>query len=162
MKRATIVVVIFAAISFVMQPAASKTIKAGSMTFEAPIPCTVVCAYWLDIANGVVPGVKFAECPAPFPSGSYADKVLTAPSKARFLTLKLYPTADWDMFLCSKPKSGNNGRLLKEGANDVAGDCQVGCVETIKYSVKPGTKYVVRAYNWSDVPTVKGRYTFSR
>jgi hypothetical protein len=160
MRRVILFAVIAAGLASSFTPAHATTVKSGRLKFNAPVPCTVTCAYWTDVANGLVPGVTFQACKAPFPPNSYADKVLTAPSTADFLVLKLYPTIDWDMFLCSKPSRGNNGRQLAMGANDATGDCSVGCVETIRYRVKPGVRYVVRAYNWSDTPDVTGRYWF--
>lgn len=148
---------------------------ATNVTFEAPVPCMVYCAYWLDAANIDLDGdgaedIFFNACKAPFPEGSYDDVVVTAPAGARLLRFEIFPALDYDSFVCSKPASGNNGDLLASGAIAVGEACDgvlgpndpsgTGCRELVNVEVSPGKKYVLRAYNWQDLPTVEGRYTF--
>ena len=141
----------------------------------APVPCMVYCAYWLDSANTDVDGdgtedIYFAACGAPFPEGSYADLVVTAPANARLLEFQISPPLDWDSFICSKPTQGNNGALLGSGAHAVGDTCDgiigpddptgTGCSETVVISAVPGQRYVLRGYNWQDVPEIPARYRF--
>jgi len=145
------------------------------VSFNAAIPCQVYCAYWLEDANTDLDGdgledVFFNACKAPFPDGSYDDVVVTAPAGARLLTFQIFPLLDWDSFVCSKPASGNNGDLLATGANAIGDACDgilgpgdlsgTGCVETVAVEAIPGRRYVLRAYNWQDLPDLSGRYQF--
>lgn len=143
----------------------------------APVPCMVYCAYWLDTANTDVDGdgredIYFAACGAPFPEGSYADLVVTAPANAQLLEFQIFPPLDWDAFICSKPAQGNNGALLGTGATAVGEPCDgiigpddptgTGCPESIVITAVPGRQYVLRGYNWQDVPDIPARYRFRR
>lgn len=152
-------------------PAEAKTIARKSYTVKianAPVPCTGVCAYWVDDLNNSELGIRFQACKAPFPQGSYTDIVLRAPDGANHLKIVAYPLIDWDLFLCSKPARGNNGRQLAQGANaatDTDGcsfGAALGCIEHMSAKVVEGRRYVLRSYNWSDVADMPVKVTWSR
>ena len=141
-------------------PAEARTIKRKTYTVKianAPVPCTAVCAYWMETANNEEAGIEFQACTDPFPTGSYTDIVMTAPNDANYLKIVAYPLIDWDLFVCAKPTRGNNGRQLAQGANSATDTdgcsfgAALGCIERISIKVREHRKYVLRSYNWSDV-----------
>lgn len=132
--------------------------KPKSVTFEALVPCTVVCSYWLPDPPDRIPfvagdGAPYA-CNSPFPEGSYDQITVTAPARATLLRIDAFPVVDWDVYVCTP-----SGGLVAEGAT-AAVDCPYGCKESISALVKPGKKYVIRAYNWSDYEPLPAKYWF--
>lgn len=155
------------------------------------VPCGMVCAYWIDDpACGFVeeacteggllhtgydvcrdPGPGYSHLPGsadevPEPAGSnqpraYQDIKIKAPAGYNFAEFRIYPTADWDSFICEGTATSNNGRLLTSGAHSVLAPCDgitgpddpsgFGCAELTRIRVTPGKYYVFRAYNWSDL-----------
>lgn len=144
----------------VMAPAlpasASHTAGAVHFSFSADVPCLVACSYWVD--NGFTP------CEAPFPPGSYEDKITTAAptppaGKLGLLTFEIFPTYDWDSFICANTPAREE---LASGAYAVGDPCDgilgpddptgTGCAESATIPTNPGRTYVLRAYNWQDGP----------
>src|SRR5688572_6467037 len=115
------------ALALSLQPASAKTLTRRSVTFEAAVPCTTLCAYnvdWRFVDDEAVAETKGTQagpvyktapvrgpfrstspqaCSNPFPAGSYDDVVVTAPRYSRTLVFQIYPSVDWDSFICSKP-----------------------------------------------------------
>jgi hypothetical protein len=156
-----------------LAPGRAGTIKQGTLTFQASVPRAVaLCPYWLneedpqataDCASSQSPAVcktltSYA-CTHPRVEGTYDDNILKAPKGAKVLQVTYTPDVDWDLYICKKPASGNNGPFL---ANEqgVATDCQVGCQATLTAKVKPGRRYVVRGYNFADPGTLTATYKF--
>lgn len=122
-------------------------------TFALAAPCAIVCSYWVD--------QLFAPCENDFPPGSYSE-ILTDPAPAhdgRVLVgdFKIFPTVDWDAFVCSYPER----KLIAQGANILGEVCRgmppvppnilpVGCDEYASWVATPGKRYTLLAYNWSD------------
>lgn len=150
-----------AALAFaVVSPAvpASATHKSGAVhwDFTASVPCLTVCSYWLD--NGFTP------CEAPFPPGSYEDKI-SAPAptpssgKVQVITFEIFPVLDWDSFICANNSAKTQ---LGQGANNVGDPCDgilgpndlsgTGCYESATVPTTSGSTYVLRGYNWQDGP----------
>jgi hypothetical protein len=132
--------------------------KAGAVHWEftASVPCLVVCSYWID--NGFTP------CEAPFPPGSYEDRVSAAApnpgaGKLGLLTFEIFPVLDWDSFVCANDSARTQ---LGQGANAVGDPCDgilgpndlsgTGCYESVTIPVTQGTTYRLRGYNWQDGP----------
>lgn len=157
-------------LAFTPSQAASKTITKKAITFRAATPCTAICAYQTgplsdDVAAtagvGNPIGGKFDACGAPFPAGSWADVVVTAPRLANTLVFRIFPAVDWDSFICTKPARGKS-RQLATGANSVDPTCLYGCEEEVSIRVRPGTKYILRAFNFSDPYVLPADYRFLR
>jgi len=157
------------------------------VTFTAPIPCTVVCPYWLDMTNTDVDGngsedIWFQACgnpsgtadaledaPKPIQRGTVYDDVLVgpAPEGAAVLIFDSTPAVDWDTFICSL-----DGEELANGANILGEHCggplgpqnpvPTGCRERAVTLAAQGVEYILRAYNWSDPLPLRARYCFSR
>jgi hypothetical protein len=171
--RKLLILVVAGAAAASMVPAHAKTIQKKTVTLSA-LPCLIVlCPNWLPHADHPTGPVPFTEadvqknlsyaCTSPIVSNVYADVVVTAPKGAKILVADYKPTIDWDVFICAKPKSGNNGAML---ANENASSsdptaCPTSCKSFASTKVKPGTKYVIRAYNFSDYDSLKLTYTFS-
>ena len=162
MRRFWFVVAAIGMVLAVSVPGDARTIKSKRVTFEAPVMCTVICAYWLEGFNSDIreSGVKFHECRWPFPAGAYDDVVVRAPAGADLIQFTASPAVDWDIFICKYPARGGKGKTLDTGAN-TATECQIACPESATAGVEPGKRYVLRAYNWSDPLPLKGRYRFA-
>lgn len=158
------------------------------ISFDAPVPCSVACPYWLNSlnhdsdANGKE-DVYFEACAnpdgtadalegvpgMPFTRGTVYDDVVVgpAPEGTRLLEWELYPTVDWDGFTCEWLPGDVAGNPL-EGFWCQLGctfDCTIetvgiGCIERIAVEAARGTKYILRAYNWSDPMPLTARYRF--
>ena len=158
------------------------------VTFTAPIPCSVVCPYWLDTANSDVDGngsedIAFSSCGnprgtadvlaglpgVPHEQGTTYDDVVVGPvpEGGRLLFFESFPAVDWDTYICSM-----DGRELASGANLLdPNSCTglpvpnspipTGCSEEATIQAEPGQQYVLRAYNWSDPFPMEGRYCWS-
>lgn len=162
---ATVMVSLFA---FAPSQAKTKTVTAKHLMFNAPFACTTLCAHNFDgLSSDVAEEAGTADptdaaistCGDPFPIAGYADFVVTAPKKSNALIFTITPQVDWDSYICSYPTAGKKSRVLASGANS-ATDCAVACIETTMIKVKPGTKYILRAYNWADVNPCAGHYKF--
>jgi len=154
------------------------------VTFTAPIPCSVVCPYWVDTLNQDADGdgnedIAFSACGNPggadgsigmtpelVREGSIFDDELvgSAPPGALVLIFHSTPAVDWDTFICS-----TDGEELAAGANSLGEPCTfvappfpTGCPEWAVTGVEGGEQYVLRAYNWSDPLPLLARYCFSR
>jgi len=124
-----------------MMPAGAKS---KTLTFEAQIPCAAICSYWLD--------GDAAACSAPGPEGSFADVTFVAPRGIKGVSITAEPLVDWDLFLCSM-----SGKLMAYSYEMAFG------AEEIFRQVKPGRRYIVRAYNFSDIePVLEAQLTFIR
>lgn len=140
-------------------PASAHQIQGTEVIFDAAIPCTIACSYWID--NGFTP------CEAPFPPGSYVDRLTTeAPSAAGKITVldaTLDPEIDWDMFFCRNDET--RAELSPGACICLPAECQhevgwitFGCHEDISAPVVHGQTVIMRAYNWFDVVPAMGRY----
>lgn len=105
-------------------------------------------------------------CTAPLVAETFTDHVLTVPSKAKSVKITYTPGIDWDVYICAKPKVGNNGRMLAFESVNASGCADyvetinfgsIGCPSTVMSKVKPGTKIVVRGYNFADVDTLSAK-----
>jgi len=154
-------------------------------TFTAPIPCSVVCPYWLNDLNTDADAdgaedVSFNSCDNPGgmggslgaapgahqPGVSYADHPAEpAPAGARLLIFEASPTLDWDLFICSEDDDDEVIICSCVPDCEVAGipnpPVPLGCSETVVRGVHEGGSYVLRAYNWSDPLPLQARYCFS-
>lgn len=105
---------------------ASPAQAAEKVTFEAAVPCTAVCSYWLEDLVGCIgcnpdgltrqatrsagydqPVYSAHEhvdtCDKPTPPGSYDEEMIgQAPNGASGLEFRLEPLVDWDGFICAK------------------------------------------------------------
>jgi hypothetical protein len=168
--RKALIVLVAAAAALAMAPASAKTFKKATVKLSAT-PCAVACSYWQPHASnpsvwaGSLSGNPsdgnkqdaFA-CTNPSPAGSYADVVVTAPAGAKLLLANYRPTVDWDVFICLKPKVGNNGPMV--GEEDFANTTTPNSPSYASTKVRPGVKYVIRAYNWVDYDFLKLTYQF--
>ncbi len=177
MRKLLILAVITAAMASIT-PSQAYVIKKGTKTFRAS-PCAALCAYWVPNTPAdptkidpmtynpetLLESTKNA-CTRPSPAGSWSDLVVTAPLGANLLAFSGTPVGDWDLFICAKPASGNNGRWLGTGANAAINltkpleTCVTGCYEKVRIPVVAGRRYVLRAYNWLDTDAFKGTYVF--
>lgn len=166
-KTFIIATVIMSLFSFAPSQARMKQISKKKITFNAPVACTTLCApHFDDITSYAAEEAGVADptdaaisaCGDPFPVAGYADFVVKAPKGANTLIFTIRPSVDWDSYICSKPGRGKS-RVLISGANS-ATDCAVTCVETTSIRVKPGQRYILRAYNWADPFPCPGEYKF--
>lgn len=119
-------------------------------------------------------------CDKPFPPGSFDTlQVGTPPPGAEGLDFKLFPLSDWDTFICAY--RGPNAdefradptdtqvrwRVVAQGAHAADDPCAnstgvdalpIGCFEHATAAVSQGTRYMLIAYNWSDIPTADGQW----
>jgi hypothetical protein len=132
-----------------------RTLKTIKHTFSSTIPCSQACSYntptLSDPLNPLTQDIQLA-CTAPSPPGSYSDLVVTAPPGANQIFITQTPRVDWDLFLCAKPKSGNNGAYIRKEWSDP--HCLTfACKTTLSAPVVPGTRYVVRNFNVDESPS---------
>ena len=164
-----------------------------SIAFETTTSCMVACLYWLDTLNADVDrdgeeDVRFHTCGSPdgtdgslsdvpglpYDEGVVFDQIVVGPrpSGSSVLIAEIYPTVDWDLFVCSE-----NGHDLgwcggtEECTNVWPQQCQnvfgpnslvpLGCQERVVISVASESRYILRAYNWSDPLPAQGRYCFA-
>jgi len=141
MRKALMIGILGAAVVLAPSVAGARASIGSSkgVTFSARVPCGVLCAY--QVADGVAPS-KIQTCAHPFPAGSYSDVVVTAPRGATGLLFEGRPTGDWDYFVC-------------DGARNLSGSSasvgSVGATEVAFVPVRPGHRYTIRGYNFSDV-----------
>jgi len=189
MVRKILLVALMAAVVAPMIPGQAKVLKRKNVTFEASVPCTVVCPYWLNPEAFSAGATAFVEkapnfdpseddaeafadraadvglsvlgktdwgCDYPGPDVSWDQVKVKAPRGATLLVFEIFPETDWDSFICNA-----KGKFIASGANTV-GDCDLGCSEKVAIKVKPGRRYILRAFNWSDFANLRGRYTFHK
>jgi hypothetical protein len=172
-KLLILLVAVSASVSLVQ--ANAKDIQKKTVTMSAT-PCLVaLCPYWQPHASNPTVFVTanidtednqkesaFA-CTEPGPAQFYRDVVVTTPKGAKLLVARYKPSVDWDVWICAKPKSGNNGAMLarESGQGSDPTLCQASCPSFVSTKVKPGVKYVLRAYNFSDYDPLKLTYVFS-
>lgn len=139
------------------------------VTLEAPVPCSIVCPYWNQTMTATEE--YEASCaPSPdSPPGSWADIEVTVPGSVdgripTHLAFTLEPGVDWDSFLCRKQPDASGRYFVRHDANPMGAPCPVagiaGCIEAVSTRVTPGEAFVLRAYNWSDVSSVKASYSY--
>lgn len=167
---ATVIVSLF---TFAPSQARTKTVTKKHIMFNAPLACAVACAHNVDDLTSDVAstdaaqehgvtnptGATISTCADPFPIAGYADFVVKAPKGANTLVFTIRPQGDWDSYICSYPTKGKS-KVLASGANSASADCILTCVETTMIKVKPGTRYLLRAYNWADAVACPGEYRF--
>jgi len=157
------------------------------VTFTAPIPCSVVCPYWLDVANTDVDGngeedIAFDACRNPggmgdrlggtpvvlHEQGSTYDDVVVGPrpEDATVVIFDSYPWLEWDTLICSEDGQELAYGSDLRGRNDCGGplypsSVPVACSEHAVTTARAGALYILRAYNWSDPFPLRARYRFS-
>ena len=148
-------------VTMLAMPAQAHQIEGTEVVFDGAIPCSVVCAYWID--NG------FRACEVPFPPGSYVDHVTapapSAPGKVVVLQTTLDPVIDWDSWLCTndevRTQISEPGTILGEPCDDLLRLVPIACHEDISVPVMAEQTVIFRAYNWSDAFPAIGRYGFT-
>jgi hypothetical protein len=176
--RKTLILLVGVAAALAVLPAHAKTISRKTATLSA-LPCAAVtCSYYTPHTSN--PGAFFTQwgyavddsykkdadaetafaCTEPLSASTYKDIVVAAPRGSKLLLINYKPTIDWDVFVCAKPKSGNNGPMLASENVPTIDSCQAGCPSYVSLKVKPGVKYVIRAYNFSDYDSLKLTYAF--
>ncbi|HVL32859.1 MAG TPA: hypothetical protein VM600_04685 [Actinomycetota bacterium] len=114
-----------------------RTIRSAELTYREPVPCSLMCPAPEDACGGQDLAL------------SYGDKIVRAPRGSDHLVFKAYPQTDWDIVVCT-----TGGKLLRWSFN---GPWKT---ETIVMRVRPGTRYVLRAYNWLDAADLRVTYAF--
>ena len=173
--RKLLILLVAASAAASMVQANARDIQKKTVTLTAT-PCLVaLCPYWQPHASdptvAVTANISTADnqkesafaCTEPGPSQFYRDVVVTAPAGAKLLVARYKPSVDWDVWICGKPKNGDNGPMLarESGAGSDVTVCQESCPSYVSTKVKPGVKYVLRAYNFSDYDSLKLTYVFS-
>lgn len=146
-------------------PAQARHFGSHNLTLQAEVPCMVVCSYWIDQG--------FTACETPFPPGSYDDFITPAfpalpAGGVGLLSFEIFPLLDWDSFVCAntpgKEELGRGANVIGELCDGILGPSDpssTGCKEEVAIVAQPGKSYVLRGYNWQDLPTCPARYTFS-
>ncbi|HVL33387.1 MAG TPA: hypothetical protein VM600_07385 [Actinomycetota bacterium] len=126
-----------------------------------------ICAY-----NPPASTLGYKACENPFPPNSWVDKITepapTPPSgKKVILVFEATPMIDWDTFICANTSARTQ---LAQGANILGENCDnilgpdnpvpVGCAEKSQAPATPGRTYILRAYNYSDIADLHGKYTW--
>jgi hypothetical protein len=144
-----------------------QALAATAHDFGPSVPCAVACSYWL--ASNLGEDQNEAACaatPGGIP-GSWQDVAVTVPATVDGsvpveLAYWMRPALDSDVYLCRATPDAKGHRFVALGAYGVS-ECQAEaawCTDTFAAPVAPGESYVIRVYNWSDVPTVNGTYGF--
>lgn len=143
-----------------------------SFLFAGAVPCGFACPNW-PLTQELL---GYSPCENPGPPGSWADVVVTAPQPPAgkqdvILRLEIFPTIDWDSWICAYNPAGPGGAELSAGQHRVGTPCRsvlgkdtlvpIGCTEEATIGVTPGTKYVLRAYSFSDPTPCPARYTWN-
>src|SRR5436309_12658768 len=123
MRKLLILLLAVSAAASLVQ-ANAKDIQKKTVTLSAT-PCLVaLCPYWQPHASNptvfLTANTSDADnqkesafaCTEPGPAQFYRDVVVTAPKGAKLLVARYTPSVDWDVWICAKPKSGNNGPML--------------------------------------------------
>lgn len=140
MKRPVIGALIGCLLAGLPAGAEVRTISHASFTYAFVPPCALACTYNIDTTT--------TACSDPAPDGSYADKVVVAPRGANTLIFTASPVVDWDTFICF-------GRAMLGRSLRGAGEQEV-----ILANVRAGRRYILRAYNFSDVDDLPASYVF--
>jgi len=152
------------------------------ITFNAPIPCSMVCPYWLNQLNQDLDAngkedIRFDPCASPdgtadslsdvpglpFTKGTIYDDVVVgpAPEGVRVLEWEFVPAVDWDGFICVWLPGDVAGEELRVDCECVLEPwCPVACAERHVIEVFAGRRNILRAYNWSDPMPLTARYRF--
>lgn len=172
-----------------------RSASAGSWTpleFRTVVPCAAACPYWMDTTNRDVDNdgeedVAFNACAnpggtggslagvpgLPWQDGIGFDDIVVGPRPdgTSLLIVEIYPTVDWDLFIC-----GTNGADVtpcsgREECSILGGNCDnhlgpqnpvlVGCDERLILQTTSDRSYVLRAYNFADPFPLSGRYCWS-
>lgn len=177
MRRTLIIGTVLVAL-FASAPshARTRTVSKKNILFKTQAPCLVACAHNMESNVSIIDEAgqgnplagQFSPCGKPGPAGSYADVVVTVPKLVNTLVFSIFPRGDWDSYICSKPTRGAS-REVANGANSYPSDIPpasqdlsgpLGIKETSVIPVKPGQKYILRAYNWADNASCPGEYRF--
>ena len=193
MKRS--VLVILACALGVTAPASGGDLNAWvPLEWRTVAPCAAACPYWLDTTNIDVDNdgqedVHFDTCGnpdgtdgslsdvpgLPYEEGIVYDDIMVGPRAdgAIVLVVEIYPTVDWDLFICSEEgrlvdpcASGAEecARVFPENCDNAIGPqnpLPVGCRERSVIQIAADRRYVLRAYNFSDPFPLEGRYCWS-
>ncbi|HVL33386.1 MAG TPA: hypothetical protein VM600_07380 [Actinomycetota bacterium] len=171
MRKFLIVSMVVAALAG-MTPAANG--HAGSHNVSFPVAGTVPCGLAADTCAYNTPGraAGYKACENPFPPSSWVDKITeaapTPPSgKKVILVFESSPQLDWDTWICAntsaKTQLAQGANVLGENCDNIAGPdnpIPVGCQEKAQAPATPGRTYILRAYNYSDVTDLHGKYTW--
>lgn len=156
-------------------PSQAITTQPAGVRFVFPaagtVPCAVGCSYWTPAASA-----GYRPCENPFPPTSIVDFLTaSAPTppagKKMILELTTFPEVDWDTWICGFLSNGSpNGGELAQGANILGQLCDnalgadnpipVGCIEQAQAPAEAGKRYVMRAYNWSDLRDAPAIYNW--
>lgn len=135
----------------------------------APYPCSALCPYWTDFDIQTQWDTACRAEPLTVP-GSYHDLGITVPAEdggviPKLITWTVRPVVDYDIVVCH---AGPDGRANGKAAGLSVCSCDVlcthemfGCVEEDSQPVRPGERYVLRAYNWSDLFPAPAVYYYS-
>lgn len=180
MKRILWAALLAAVIGSGLPAISTASAHAGQHPVTFPVAETIPCGPGMgaDVCAYNLPAneLGFKACENPFPPGSYYD-IVTEPApiaptgKRVILVFESFPQIDWDTFICGRLSDGtNNGGEIARGANALAEPCDnllgpgsmapIGCVEKAQAPAKTGERYVLRAYNYSDIADLLGRYTW--
>ena len=139
MRKILLVTVVLAAMVGSVTPVQAKAITKRSLWFLAPVPMGPRALGVIDTCSDTASELNGV---------TFQDKVVRAPRRADLLVVKISPTADWDLYLCSR------GKELNHSAGGL------GAAEQVVISVRPGRAYRIRALNWAGEPDVYGSYVF--
>ncbi len=135
-------------------PALAKT----TVTYQTTLPCAVACPSWTTLDDG-----GRASCrrePATVP-GSWDEIRVTVPEGAHTFRAAIEPAhTGYEGYICRVIDPGLPTERY-EHANTLAyllcGDCREASATV---PVVAGEVYVVRVYNFADLPTCPGSYEF--
>lgn len=140
-----------------------------SGTFEAPTPCAFACPYW-NQTRSQEQDYEATCAPEPdAPPGSWDDISVTVPAGTTdavptHMLFHIEPALDFDAWVCRETSDSSGRYFVQHAANPVGAPCPTavnfGCFENATVRVQPGDKFVLRVYNWSDLPTTPGGYSF--
>jgi len=109
---------------------------------------------------------------APYQNPAMYDDIVVgpAPTGSRLLEVELDPQVDWDGFICQWRTGDVAGaelailaNIVLENCNNVVGNdnpVPIACIETGSIEAVVNGRYIIRAYNFHDLPTMTGRYRF--
>lgn len=160
MRRATLVPLAALAIGLAgALPAHAERGPVHRYEARTTAPCTAVCPYWTDSSTGTQWDTACLANPLTVP-GSYHDVPLLVPFvdgnvMPTVLFWGLMPALDYDGVVCYADASGRpTGKAAGHSANEIDNCCcpisLLGCSEEVAIPVKPGERYVLRAFSWAD------------
>lgn len=130
-----------------------------TVTHEAPLPCSVACAYW-DAPDAA----GYNECGNPFPQGSYDESTFRLTSRNGVVHIQTYPVYDYDSFVCTDTEPSVLVTTMAPGCcypcHGIGGNtaialaCEEGTDLTysglVAANAGANDRFVIISYNWSD------------